>query len=110
MGQPDHINLDVVDFHGDDTPGDVLISRNDPATVRVLKRAFAAEEELLRLKGGQPPRGFIWFHGDRQYQVGVRRVQVTEKEDNVLQAFLRRPAQDKRTLVSMSGEGDAVTI
>jgi hypothetical protein len=75
-----------------------------------IEGGLHAVAEVRRMKGGPPPRGVIWFWGDQRYQVGRRKVEVTGREDNVLQAFLDWPRLGKKRLEDRSGEDDPVTV
>jgi hypothetical protein len=59
----------------------------------------------------KPRPNEIEFMGERQYRVGDGRpIAVTDREDCVLQAFLKYPAMNERKLVATSGIEQAVKV
>jgi hypothetical protein len=57
-----------------------------------------------------PPKGIIWSLGECRYQVGERKILVSEKEDNVLEAFLEQEVHSTCSLKNASGEDNAARL
>jgi hypothetical protein len=46
-----------------------------------------------RQKPARPPRGVLWYLGNREYQVGAKPYRVNPTQDMVLRSFIGRPVQ-----------------
>jgi hypothetical protein len=101
-----------VQHQGEDGFGE-LVHAIDAAHVRyelaveeLKRRAVVLQAE--QAQPAEPP--VIWSLGDSVYRVGDGRpVEVSQSEDDILQAFMRHPAMGEKTLASETHDSNART-